>query len=72
MQGISAPKLNNIQISMDGAEEDYKLRKSYRSYEDHYHGVMDAVSRMSEAGITVTIRCNVDEGNWGAIPQSPR
>ena len=60
--------LDHIQISMDGAEADYKYRKHYRSYEDYYHQVMDAVSRMSEAGIAVNIRCNVDEGNWEHIP----
>ena len=62
-------KLSHIQVSMDGAEEDYIHRKAYRSYADYYHGVMRAVSMMSEAGIAVIIRCNVDEGNWDRIPQ---
>lgn len=62
-------KLSHIQVSMDGAEEDYIRRKAYRSYADYYHGVMRGVSMMSEAGIAVTVRCNVDEGNWERIPQ---
>ena len=61
-------KLEHIQISMDGAEEDYISRKSYPVYHDYYHGVMETVSRMAEAGISVAIRCNVDEENWDRIP----
>ncbi len=61
--------LKTIQVSMDGAEEDYIFRKNYRSKYDYYHTVMDALSRMSEAGISVNIRCNVDEDNWERIPR---
>ena len=61
--------LNYIQISMDGAEEDYIFRKNYSDYRDDYHTVMKAVSLMSGAGIHVTIRCNVDEENWERIPK---
>lgn len=61
--------VKHIQISMDGAEADYIARKNYRVYRDDYHGVMEAVSRLSEAGIQVDIRCNVDEDNWERIPQ---
>ncbi len=61
--------LKHIQVSMDGAEDDYRYRKNYVSYHDYYHGVIDAVSRLSQAGITVTVRCNVDEDNWERIPQ---
>lgn len=59
--------LRSIQISMDGAEEDYIARKRYAAYHDYYHEVMKAVSRMSEAGISVSIRSNVDEKNWDGI-----
>ncbi len=62
-------KLDHIQISMDGAEQDYIPRKHYYDYHDYYHTVMKAVSAMSEAGIAVTIRCNVDEENWDGIPK---
>ncbi len=62
-------KLRDIQISMDGAEEDYRRRKCYLEYCDVYCKVMEAVSLMSEAGIHVTVRCNVDEENWPRIPR---
>lgn len=62
-------RLSHIQISMDGAEQDYIPRKQYYAYQNYYHQVMNAVSDMSAAGISVTIRCNVDEENWNRIPQ---
>lgn len=62
-------KLTHVQISMDGAEQDYVSRKRYCLDRDHYHRVLNAVSLMSAAGIRVTIRCNVDEGNWNRIPR---
>lgn len=62
-------RLSHIQISMDGAEQDYIPRKHYYADHDYYHKVMDAVSDMSAAGIGVTIRCNVDEENWDRIPE---
>ena len=61
--------LTSIQISMDGAEEDYLRRKRYPVYHDEYRKVMEAVSMMSEVGIDVTVRCNVDEENWPRIPR---
>lgn len=62
-------KLNRIQVSMDGAEEDYIPRKNYPTYRGYYCSVLENVSAMSKAGIAVTIRCNVDEENWARIPQ---
>ncbi len=61
--------LTKIQISMDGNEPDYIDRKSYPVYRDYYHRVMENVGRLSEAGIGVTVSCNVDEENWGGVPQ---
>ncbi len=62
-------KLGKIQISMDGAREDYIRRKNYYAGHDYYSKVMEAVSAMSEAGIAVNIRCNVDEENWEGMPR---
>ena len=62
-------QLKRIQISMDGAEEDYVSRKNYLDYQGWYHKVMNAASMLSEAGIAVTIRCNVDKDNWDGIPR---
>ena len=61
-------QLDRIQISMDGAESDYILRKRYINYQDHYHRVLEAIRMLSEAGIEVSIRCNVDEENFDRIP----
>jgi radical SAM protein with 4Fe4S-binding SPASM domain len=61
--------VTGIQISMDGAERDYIARKRYVVYRDAYHRVIHAISRMSEEGIGVIIRCNTDESIWDGIPQ---
>ena len=61
--------IKRAQISMDGAEPDYIARKNYRSGVDPYHSVLKSISRLSEAGITVSLRINSDEGNWADMPQ---
>lgn len=61
--------VRDIQISMDGAEQDYCARKNYTFGGSCYRRVMNSVSAMSEAGIRVVIRCNVDADNWPGIPQ---
>ena len=61
--------VKQVQISMDGAEDDYIARKVYYHYRNDYQTVMKGISLMSEAGINVSIRVNVDEGNWEGIPQ---
>ena len=62
-------RLERIQISMDGTEQDYIARKRYHTYRDAYHTVINAADRLSEAGISVQIRCNVDEANVNGIPE---
>ena len=61
--------LNFVQVSMDGAEQDYIDRKRYYGNADRYHAVMHSIGLLSEAGIRVAVRVNVDEGNWPGIPQ---
>lgn len=61
--------VKKIQISVDGAESDYIRRKRYASYHDYYHAVMKSVGELSEAGIHVSVRCNVDENNWERIQE---
>lgn len=61
--------LKRVQISMDGAEPDYLARKRYYRDEDQYRTVMDAIGKLSEAGIPVNVRVNVDEQNFAGIPQ---
>ena len=62
-------RLNRIQISMDGARADYDARKRYCACPDAYDRVMEAVSKLSLAGIATVIRCNVDGENWPRIPE---
>ena len=61
--------VKRIQISMDGAEPDYRARKRYFADAGQYRSVMDSVGRLSEAGIRVAVRCNVDEGNIAGAPR---
>lgn len=62
-------RLKRIQVSMDGAEEDYRERKRYLHYDRIYQCVLESVSLMSRAGIEVTVRCNVDQDNIDRIPE---
>ena len=61
--------LKHIQVSMDGAEEDYIKRKRYHTYRGEYRKVLEAVNLLANANIAVNIRCNVDEENWTGIPR---
>ena len=61
-------KLGHISISMEGPEEDYRRRKNYITYHDEYHKAMNAISLLRDAGISVTVRCNVDRENMPGIP----
>ncbi len=60
--------LSFIQISMDGAESDYIKRKHYYVYDQTYDRVLNNINLLAEAGIDVSVRCNVDEENWQNIP----
>lgn len=62
-------RFDYIQISMDGAEQDYNSRKRYYADHDYYHRVMESISALSAAGIRVSVRCNVDGKNWDGIPR---
>lgn len=62
-------KLKRVQISMDGAEPDYLARKRYFTDKGQYRAIMESISRISEAGIKLAVRCNVDDGNYDGIPQ---
>lgn len=61
-------KLSSIQISMDGAEADYKRRKNYYVYDDTYAGVIRNIDRIAAESISVSVRLNVDHDNIGDIP----
>ena len=56
--------LKNVQLSVDGSREDYTVRKAYVNPDIHnYDVVLKAIGYLSDAGITVSLRCNVDSDN---------
>ena len=57
-------KLKKVQITIDGTEETYNRTKAYIDHDKNpYVRVMDNIREALEAGITVTIRMNMDAGN---------
>lgn len=60
--------LKHAQISMDGARKDYEMRKCYRQPELYnYDKAMDAVTQLSDLGVSVTLRCNYDQENLPGV-----
>ena len=62
-------KIRHVQVSMDGAERDYIARKQYKTEQDHYHNAIQAIRLLAERNISVAVRCNVDEENFGGVPE---
>lgn len=61
--------LEKVQVSLDGAREDYELRKNFFAPEKHnYDAAMRAIRLFSEQGIRVSLRVNVDFENIERIP----
>ena len=60
--------LKKVQVSLDGAREDYTPRKNYYNPEKHnYDVVMKAIHYFADEGIKVSLRVNVDFGNIDRI-----
>ena len=66
---VNVWQLKKVQISFDGAEPDYIKRKCYIKYDDTYNRVLRSASLISQRGVQVVLRCNVDLDNIGDIPQ---
>ena len=61
--------LKKVQVSLDGVRADYTVRKNYYAPEKHnYDVVMQAVHYLSDEGIKVNLRVNVDTDNIRRIP----
>lgn len=61
--------LEKVQVSLDGAKEDYTLRKNYYNPEKHnYDVVMKAIHYLADEGIKINLRVNVDFDNIDRIP----
>ena len=57
--------LKNVQITLDGTEEVYNRSKAYIYREGNpYQRVLHNIKLLTEAGITVSIRLNMDGENW--------
>lgn len=56
--------VSNIQITLDGREEEYCRRKNYPSFEGSpYRAVLDGIHELVKNDIRVSIRLNADESN---------
>ena len=56
--------LEKVQVSLDGAKEDYTPRKNYYNPEKHnYDVVMQAIHYFADKDIKVNLRCNFDWEN---------
>lgn len=61
--------IEKVQVSLDGAKEDYTPRKNYYNPEKHnYDVVMKAIHYLADEGIKVNLRVNVDFDNIDRIP----
>ena len=57
-------RIRRIQISLDGEEKEYNRRKNYRHpYPSAYRLVLEVLRQLSDTGIRLAIRCNVDGDN---------
>ena len=62
--------LGRVQVSLDGAKEDYTHRKNYYNPERHnYDVVMQAIHYFADEDIKVNLRVNVDFDNIARIPE---
>ena len=61
-------KLKEVQITLDGTENVYNLRKAFITQNDRaYRIVTGNISRLLDAGINVKVRLNVDENNYSDL-----
>ena len=63
-------RVNRLQITLDGQEEDYNSRKAFlKSYPSAYRVLLENLRRLSDTPIRVALRCNVDEDIVGGLRQ---
>lgn len=61
--------VKSVQISADGAREDYEKRKQFHNPQLHnYDSLFHAIHCMLDEGMEVVIRCNYDHENIDRIP----
>lgn len=60
--------VSHIQITLDGVEEEYNRRKNYYfNYESAYWHVLSRIKKINDAGISLSIRVNVDMDNIDGV-----
>ena len=63
-EAVALWRLESVQVSVDGERKDYEARKQYIDPSAHHYDAMtEAVGRMLDKGLRVTLRCNYDENN---------
>jgi sulfatase maturation enzyme AslB (radical SAM superfamily) len=58
---------DSVQITVDGTEESYQRIKRYVSCDDAYRRVLRAIGLLSDRGISVMVRINLDGTNGGEV-----
>ncbi|MDE7312358.1 MAG: radical SAM protein [Eubacterium sp.] len=60
--------IDSIQITFDGSCEEYARRKNYTDQDQNiYYRMLQTIKKLSNAGISVQIRLNIDRDNAGSI-----
>lgn len=57
-------RLDKVQITLDGVGEEHDRRKAYVALPDAYFVTVRNIARLVDAGIGVTVRMNMDMGNY--------
>lgn len=63
IKAVEKWKTNNIQVTLDGTENEHNRRKAYNDQKYNFKQTIDNIKDMEKAGINVTIRLNCDEDN---------
>ncbi|MBQ5992360.1 MAG: radical SAM protein [Clostridia bacterium] len=67
-EAVELWRLKRVQVSMDGAREDYEARKRYVHPErDNYEKAMESIAMLSDTGVEISIRCNYDAENISRV-----
>ena len=67
-EAVSLWKLQLCQITLDGTAEEYKRIKAYVGNEDNpFDKVINNITRLLDAGVSVRIRLNIDRSNISDI-----
>lgn len=60
--------VNNIQITLDGTEEEYERRKNYKNKgEGNYYNILQSIRNLAEENVCVHLRLNIDRKNANNI-----